>query len=298
MPSKLKAIEPKKAKQTKPKVLIFGKPGAGKTWASMDFPKVYYIDTEGGATRKHYTDKLQKSGGVYLGMDQGALDFAEIIDQIKALATEKHEYKTLVIDSISKVFNQAIAEEADRLGDKDAFGASKKPAIAYMRQLVSWLMRLDMNVILIAHEKAEWGIDDKGQRVEIGATFDCWDKLEYELDLALNIFRQGNSHKAKVRKSRLVEFPDASVFPWSYVEFASRYGQDVMEQQAAALELATPEQLDQLSALLKVVRVPDDWEAKCLKKANVESFAEMDAVKVQSLINLLKEKANPTKGDV
>ena len=152
-PSKLKAVDPKSADPKKPKLLIFGKPGAGKTWGSLDFPGCYFIDCEGGANLGHYTDKLKKSGGMYMGPEQGSMDFQAVIEQVQALATEDHNFKTIVIDSVSKLFNTAIATEAERLGDKNAFGADKKPAVANMRRLVNWLSRIDMNVILIAHEK-------------------------------------------------------------------------------------------------------------------------------------------------
>src|SRR5664280_1663930 len=73
--TKLKAKDPKTTEPSKPKILIFGKPGVGKTWFSLDFPSVYYIDTEGGADLAHYTAKLIKSGGVYMGPEDGSLDF-------------------------------------------------------------------------------------------------------------------------------------------------------------------------------------------------------------------------------
>ena len=73
----------------------------------------------------------QSAGGVYFGPDQGSLSFDTVIEQIQALATEKHPYRTVVIDSISKLFNIEIAAESERLGDKDAFGASKKPAVQF-----------------------------------------------------------------------------------------------------------------------------------------------------------------------
>ena len=109
---------------------------------------------------------------------------------------------------ITKLFNTAVANEAERLGPKDAFGASKKPAVAFMRRLVAWINRLDMNVILISHQMDEWGVDSKGERVVIGQPFDCWNKLEYELDLAFKVTKQGNSRYGVVRKSRLMGFPD------------------------------------------------------------------------------------------
>lgn len=288
--SRLKAVAPKAAEPSKPKVLIFGKPGVGKTWQALDFPSVYYIDTEGGADLAHYTDKLERSGGVYLGPDQGSLDFATVLEQVQALATEKHHFRTLVIDSISKLYTLEITREGERLGDKNAFGADKKPAVAYMRRLVSWLVRLDMNVILIAHEKPLWGQDAKGERAEVGVTFDCWDKLEYELHLALNIQKRGTSRIARVTKSRLQGFPDGETFAWTYETFADRYGRSVIEKEAAPVAVATPEQVAELNRLLEVVKMPDGWLSAVLTRANVERLDDMDADKIEKLLNVVKEK--------
>lgn len=290
MATKLKAVDPKTAEPSKPKVLVFGKPGVGKTWTSLDFPSVYYIDTEGGADMAHYTDKLKKSGGAYFGVDQGSLSFDSVLEQVEALATEKHQYKTLVIDSISKVFAMEIANEADRLGDKDAFGASKKPAIQYMRRLVSWLTRMDMNVILVAHEKDLYGLDEKKQRNVVGVTYDAWDKLEYELHLCLNIFKMAGQHKARVTKSRLLGFKDADVFEWSYDAFAERYGREVLEGVVKQVVVATPEQLAIMDDLLERVKLPDGQVEKWFKAANCESFEEMDSDKVAAIIKLINDK--------
>lgn len=288
--SRLRAVAPKAAAPSKPKVLLFGKPGVGKTWTALDFPSCYYIDTEGGADLAHYTAKLEAAGGVYLGPDQGSTDFATIIDQVKALAMERHEFRTLIIDSISKVFAMEIVREAERLGDKNAFGADKKPAVAYMRSLVAALMRLDMNVLLIAHEKEEWGKSKNGDREVVGATFDAWDKLEYELHLALHITKQGSSRYATVRKSRLTGFPDGDRFPWSYAEFASRYGRDVIEKAATPLEIASADQVAEVRRLLDAVKMPDGWLEKCLTAAGVDTIEEMDTDKIAKIINAMKER--------
>ncbi len=288
--SKLKAKDPKSAEPSKPKLLIFGKPGVGKTWGSLDFPSCYYIDTEGGANLEHYTDKLKKAGGAYMGPEDGALDFQIVIEQLQALCTEKHAYKTVIVDSISKLFNSAIATESGRLGAKDEFGASKKPAIRAMRQLVSWVNRVDMNVLFIAHSKSEWGLNAEGQRVEIGQTFDCWDKLEYELHLCLEVTKRGPERTAKVRKSRLTGFPDATAFPWSYAEFANRYGRDVIEGTVKSIVLASPEQVIELVRLCGIIRVSDEEKEKWFTKADVETFAELDATVATKIITHLKGK--------
>lgn len=290
--SKLKAVDPKAAEPSKPKVIIYGKPGVGKTWASLDFPKVYYMDTEGGADLNHYTDKLKASGGVYMGIDQGSLDFETIIGQMEALATEKHSYKTVVIDSISKIYNLAIFDEAERLREKNIkneFGKDKKPAIALMRRLVSWLQRIDMNVILIAHEKGEW---KNGEQV--GETFDAWEKLEYELHLCLNIVKIGPKRLYKVRKSRLEGFPEAEVAPWSYESFAEAYGKDVIEKDVTQIILATEKQLKEIDSLISNIQLPAGLIEKCLKKANAESLADMGTEEIQKVIDYIKTNYLPT----
>lgn len=288
MASRLRAKDPKAAEPSKPKVLIYGKPGVGKTWTALEFPGVYYIDTEAGADLSHYTDKLAKGGGRYMGPEDGACDFAVLIDQVKGLATEKHPYRTLVVDSVSKVFNTAVAMEAERLGERNAFGADKKPALASMRQLVSWLQKLDMNVILIAHEKPEWGQNTRGERVEIGQTFDCWDKLEYELHLALRVSKKDRTRTATVRKSRLVGFPEGESFPWSYAAFADRYGREVIEGAVKTITLASPEQLAEVKRLLSAVKVEEDFEQKCFNKAGVQSWEDMGSELIEKSITWLK----------
>lgn len=288
--SKLKAVDPVSAEPSKPKILIFGKPGVGKTWTSLDFPKPYMIDTESGADLAHYTKKLKAAGGAYFGVDQGSLDFKEVIEQVKALATESHDYKTLIIDSVSKVFNTTIAAEMERLGDKDQYGASKKLPVSYTRQLINWIDRLDMTVLLIAHEKPMWGVDSKGQRAEIGVTFDAFDKLEYELHLCLNITKEGDSRKARVRKTRLPGFPDGSAFEWSYDKFAELYGKDVIEKKSEAIKLATEQQINEFNTLLETIKVPEDWIEKNLTKFKATKLEELDETKIATLITFLKGK--------
>lgn len=295
--SKLKAIAPKAAAPSKPKILLYGKPGVGKTWASLCFPNVYYIDTEGGADLAHYTDRLAKANGAYMGVEQDSLDFATVLEQVQALATEEHPYKTLVIDSLTKLFNLAVAHEAERLGDKNAFGADKKPAIAYMRRMVNWLTRLDMNVVLICHEKSAWGVDAKGERTEIGTTFDGWDKLEYELHLNLNIVKVGGTRKAFVRKSRLESFPDGSSFEWSYEAFADKYGRDVIEGNSKPVALATPEQVAEIQRLIKLVKLPEGTVDKWLTAAKASCFAEMDEDKIACCIQSLKKTITDPQGE-
>lgn len=295
--SKLLAVSPETVAPRKPKILIYGPPGVGKTWASLDFPGVYYFDTEGGADLSHYREKLKAAGGMYFGPDQGSLDFDTVISQVEALATEDHTYKTMVFDSITKLFNTAIADEQSRLGDKDAFGASKKGPIRQMVRLIRWINRADMNAVLIAHQKDLWGKTDKSDREVIGQTFDAWEKLEYELHLVMRISKLGAGENAKrtaiVGKSRLTGFPETSRFDWSYADFAERYGKDVIEKEVKPIVLASADQVMEVTKLLETVKLPDGLVDKWFNKAGVEGFTEMDSETINKCIaylNQLKEK--------
>jgi hypothetical protein len=289
---KLKGKDPGECVQKKAKTLIFGAPGVGKTWTSLDFARVYYIDVEGGASRDHYRKKLQDSGAAYFGPRDGSQDFDSVNEEVITLATTKHDYKTLVFDSFSKLFNTACGEEEERLltaNKKVEFGIEKKAAIRHTRRLVRWLDRIDMNVIIICHEKPLWKDGE-----QIGVTYDGWDKLEYELDLTLNITRRGENRVATVRKSRLIEFPERTTFPWSYQEFASRYGKDIIESDSRAITLATADQVTTLRQLIKVVRVDQDTIDKWFNKAGVETFEEMDTATIAKCIEFLTKQVPQT----
>lgn len=297
MAKTLRAKAPVDVKPSKPKILIFGKPGVGKTWASLDFPSVYYLDTEGGANLPHYIAKLKSAGGVYLGPDDGANDFDVVVEEIATLATTKHKFKTLVVDSFSKLFNTEVSSEYERMQTKGrdmdkTFGAEKKGAINDTRKMIRWFEKLDMNVVLICHEKAMWK-DGK----EAGATFDAWDKLEYELHLALRIQSTGTNRSATVTKTRLEPFPLNAIFDWSYKSFADRYGRSVIEGEVVPTKLASQEQIDKYASLIETIKVDqkllDRWEENCpdIKTLDAEGMDK----RIAFLSDLATKAQNPNK---
>jgi adenosyl cobinamide kinase/adenosyl cobinamide phosphate guanylyltransferase len=291
--SRLKAKDPTTTEPSKPKMIVFGGSGVGKTWFAMSFPAVYYIACEPGNDRAHYMERLKAGGGVFMGPESGSLDFAEVIEQFKALATEKHRYKTVVIDSITKLFNNAIANETERMdreGITIAFGNEKKSAVQYMRRLIAATNRLDMNVIFIAHETSEWGNDSKGNRVEIGKKPDCYDKLIYELDLGFAVTKQGANRYGMVRKSRLVGFPEGERFVLDFATFSERYGKDIIEKDSAPIVIATPEQIAEIKRLINLLKVEQTVIDKWLEKANAETIEEFPAEYAGKVIELLNKK--------
>lgn len=302
MATKLKAKPPEEVKPGHSKMLLYGGPGCGKTWFALSFPAPYYIDTEGGASLGHYMDRLKRSGGAYMGPEDGSCDFDAIIEQVKALSTEKHGFKTLVLDSITKVYQSNIAKKAEELADKDAFGASKKPAIAKMRQLIAWLTKLDMNVVFIAHEIAVWGGEGK-DRKQVGTGPDAWEKLSFELDLTMCVQKHSKGFRtATVDKSRLTGFPEFERFDLQkggvdvgYENFAERYGRDFIEAPAVPVVLASPEQVAEIERLLSIVKIEPEMTEKWLSKANAEEWTDLTTVQADGVLKLLQTKLNGGK---
>ncbi len=309
---RLLGSKPELIKPRKPKILVYGASGVGKTVWALDWPDVYFLDVEGGATQPEYREKLRASRGLYLGPDEGAASFDVVLDQVKLLATDTHDRRTLVVDSMTKLFANEIAREAERLtesGKKNEFGADKKPAVNYMRQLVSWLTRMNMNVILICGEIPEWGtvggggssaggFSPQGERTQLGQTFDCWPRLEYELDLAIQVVKVGSGRYGKVRKSRIAAFPHASTFDWTYDAFTKLYGLDVVEEKSEPVFVSTPEQIAEINRLLTIVKVDEGTVEKWLAAANVSTWEEMPEPRAAKAIEYLKARITAPAGDV
>ena len=281
----LKGKKPEKVEESKPKFLISGESGVGKTFFALDFPKPYLIDTEAGATRKQYQDKLKKVGGAYFGKAEGSQDFESVLKEVKTLATEKHDYKTLIIDSFSYLYllEAAIAEQ--EVGSD--FGRDKREAQKPTKQLIRWLEKIDMTVIMICHSKGKWA--RKGKEIyQDGTTFDGWDKMEYILDLWIEIMPKGKTFL--IRKSRIESLPQGDSMPLSYDKFADVYGKDIIEKDSEPTQLATKDQLKKLSEFIELLNIGDDQLTKWLKKADVGSFEEMTSEQLSDLLSVIDEK--------
>lgn len=289
----LKAVKPEIIKPSKPKFMISGKSGVGKTLFALNFPKPFLIDTEGGAVREQYTEKLIASAGVYMGKEQGSQDFKTVIEQIKDLATSKHEYKTLIIDSFSKLYNVKRAEAEEAIGSD--YARDKKEANKPTRQLIRWIEKLDMTVILVCHVIDKW--ERKGRDVTyVGTTFDGFDKLEYDLDLWIELQKIGQERSFIIKKSRVQTFPEGKELPLDFEKFCDLYGRDIIEAEAKPVTLATPEQVNLIKELLELLKIDQDEIDKWLAKGGADSWDEMPSDATDKCIQFCKKKIESAQG--
>ncbi len=152
-----------------------------------------------------------------------------------------------------------------------------------------WVNKCDMNVILIAHNKAKWV--RKGSEIfQEGNTFDGYSKLEYDLDLYIEILPGYKNFI--IKKSRIESLPQNQNMPLSYKNFAEIYGADIIEADVKPANMASKKQIKQIKEMIEALNVGPDQVEKWWKKVDVEDWEEMTAEQIDSLIQNLNKKIN------
>src|SRR5687768_4837199 len=216
------------------KMFMFGPAGVGKTTAAIQFPNSYIIDGERGT--ENYDKVITDSNSVVFQ----TTDMNEVVAEVKSLLTVQHDYRTLVIDPITTIYNDLLDKCETQVGAD--FGRHYGAANKTMKRLANLIMALDMNVVITAHAKTEYGQNFS----KLGYTFDGWRQLDYWFDLVVELGKKGKKRFAKVVKTRVESFPDEDVFEWNYDAIKRRYDVNVLEKEAAQLKLATPEQVREI----------------------------------------------------
>ncbi len=130
------------------KAVIFGPEGIGKSTLAAQFPAPVFLDTEGGT---HHLDVARLPA---------PKSWAEVVAAIAALATEAHEFKTLVLDTVDwleKLLVDHVCKTANKASIED-FGYGKGYVVLaeeFTKFLASLepLLRRGMHVLLLAHTR-------------------------------------------------------------------------------------------------------------------------------------------------
>lgn len=133
-----------------PRLLIYGPEKMGKTTLASEFPAPVFIQTEQG-----------ESGKLELDSFGHLTNYGQVIEAITSLAQEDHQFKTVVLDSVSslqKLIWDAVCQEGNvnsiEAYDK-GFGKGYVAADRFWLEVLEGLNYLrtarGMNVILIGH---------------------------------------------------------------------------------------------------------------------------------------------------
>lgn len=271
------------------KALVYANTGVGKTHFCCSFPHTYYIDTERLEEYPHLTQMIIDNKGSYILIKE----LTEIINEVKELLSTKHDYKTLVIDSLSFPCGLLANLEAERLSNKNPntegteFGANLAKAKRLTMHLGILLTRLDMNVIVTAHEKPKF-LDGK----EVSKVYDINEKMAYSLGTILNIRQFGTNKKAYVEKSRYPQMKLGEMLDFNngYETIKNLFGEDVFFTESKVEELASSEQVRECKNLIKALNIAEETVQKWLIKADAQSFDEMNTEIIQKCIDSLKLK--------
>lgn len=128
-----------------PRICIYGGHGIGKSTLASQFPAPIFISTEDGLDSLDVTSFPK------------ARSLGEVVESIKTLLTEEHDFRTVVIDSVDWLVEPLILDSINSQYDEkqQAYGKGQQYMAEEFREILQGLdalrLRKNMNVVLIAH---------------------------------------------------------------------------------------------------------------------------------------------------
>ena len=128
-----------------PRICIYGGHGIGKSTLASQFPAPIFISTEDGLDSLDVTSFPK------------ATVLGDVVDSIKTLLKEDHQFKTVVVDSVDWLVEPLIVDNVNSQYDEkeQSFGKGQMFIAEEFREILQGLdalrLKKGMNIVLIAH---------------------------------------------------------------------------------------------------------------------------------------------------
>lgn len=291
-----------------PRMVLYGPPGIGKTTFGADAESPVFLVADAGV------DSLPVS------QTPRCQTWQDVLERLREFATEKHEFKTLVIDTINGVADLAarfICETQFKgdFGDTGflSFGRGWLATSEEMRKIIPQLDACrdrGMTVLLLAHtgvHNVKNPIDGDYSKFcpdldrKIWARFAAWADLIFRADfdfIVKNKDQKTNKGRATGETTRIIRTSGSAA-----EDAKCRVGYELDDElplswAAVAANIGKSTAIDEIKSLWAIM--PKDDEKKALAYLGIMSVNDIEraaANKVKVLINRLKQRKETTNGD-
>lgn len=266
------------------KLFLFGGAGVGKTYTALCFPKPFVIDTE--LRNQKYYKKMELQQGVLYQTE----DHEEILNVVRTLASTKHEFQSLVIDSATLVYQRVVSDFEKKKGARSKPNEEYQSANNWFRKFVHLLRKVDMHVIFTAEAKDIYNLDAQERAKQIaelnkdyvtGKTFDTYKRLDHMCDLTFEVKFDGARRVGILRKfidgrePKVNDYPrDIDLNYENIINLADRLelvDKSEMIKEFKPLNLVIPATLDKLKHLIKERGPKESTVWSWINKAKINS---------------------------
>jgi len=282
------------------KILVFGGSGIGKTRFALRFPKPVIIDLDGGSRRYGKEFNFSRLPHIETVKDvENAVNF---------LRKEKHEYKTLIIDPITKFWEMLQEEWEQKFLTRNKSGKGFKFEYydfqpndwrhikADLKTFIRWINQIDMNVVAIARAKKEY--KDGQFMVPTGEEVpDAERNAIFEFDTVLQVFFNAKKEPTalcwKDRDHHLPSLP--TEFSFTYEAIEKMVGKGTLNRAIKFVKRISNEDIDRVTKLMEQLEISEERMVKQLKEKDIADSIDMIPEKevsriIKGLEKMLKEK--------
>lgn len=263
--------------------LIEGDSGAGKSFFVSTIPNAFIFDTDLGGGLRYADPWIAKIGSRRLE----AATWSEVHDTIREEILAGTLPLNVAIDHVT-ILHQNSVLDYNPTGEAD-FGRAAARATADWRKVRELVRRADCNLYAVSHTTPKY---DQGEQV--GTKADGAKNIEADFSVVLRlVHEEGGVHPSKAKVIKWRRHPEdprgapPKLFTFTIEEYAGIVGAG-FGRERKPVDIATAEQVAEIERLLSVVRTPEGWTEKALKKAGAETWAEITKEQAEKMTAHLK----------